>query len=229
MQNPSVSDITKHPSKVYLIDNDPALRRSVTTMLSTTGIHCRCFEQGGEFLDTYQGQGPACVVSSASLPDLSGIRLIQRLREMSFSIPVIIMAGQGEVDDVIRAFRVGAVDVFQKPITGSLLLERIQSALEHERAQRGKREQANQLRLRIAKLSQRERQVMGLLIEGMPNKEIAWQLKLSDKTIAAHRANMLTKMQVDSLAKLISSVVRYNISADAPPAPTPSRISASAA
>jgi len=210
VQKPVSSDRIISPSVVYIVDADAGVRRSLSALLTAAGLQHHCYELAGDFLRQYEDRGPACVVTDVRMPDLSGIQLLERMRSVGCQHPAIVMTAFNEVDTVIRAFRHGALDVFEKPVSGSLLLERIQSAIERDREQRSRRDRAAELRIKLATLSRREHQVMGLLIEGLPNKEIAWQLKLSDKTVAAHRANLLGKMQVDSLAKLISNVVRFD-------------------
>lgn len=198
-------------SIVYIIDDDAAVRRSISALLSAAGMEHECFELASSFLAAYRDRGPACIVTDVRMPGMSGLQLLERVRTAGIEHPVIVMTGYSEVDTVIRAFRSGAADVFEKPISGSLLLERIQSLLDRDRTDRDQRNRTRDLREKIANLTRREQQVMGYLIEGLPNKEIAWQLKLSDKTIAAHRANLLNKMQAGSLAQLISSVVSNNL------------------
>lgn len=205
------SDDTLTSATVYIIDDDAAVRRSMAALLSASGLDCQCFESAAEFLRERRDCGPACVVTDVRMPEMSGLELLERMRSTGVEHPVIVMTGFSEVDTVIRAFRNGAVDVFEKPIAGSLLLERVQGAIVRDRANRTKRAQASSIRRHLSRLSTRERQVLELLIEGLSNKEIAWRLEVSDKTISAHRSNLLSKMEITSLAQLIKQVVVINI------------------
>jgi FixJ family two-component response regulator len=197
---------TKDSPFVYLIDDDPAVRRSLTALMGASELECQYFDRPSAFLAGYQDRGPACVVTDIRMPGMTGLELFDRMRSAGIDHPVIIMTGYSEVETVIRSFRNGVLDFFEKPVAGSLLLERIHQAIKQDRIAREKRARSAYLRESIAKLTDRERQVMGMLVEGKANKEIAWQLKLSDKAIAAHRANLLSKMQTDSLAQLIRQV-----------------------
>ncbi len=140
--------------------------------------------------------------------------MLEQMEERGIEHPVIVTTGFSEVDTVIRAFRNGAVDVFEKPISGTLLLDRIQQAIQRDSKDRDRRKRAKELREKLEELSKRERQVMDLLMTGRSNKEIAWQLNLSDKTVAAHRAKMLNKLQFDSLTTMATSIVQLNLSSD---------------
>lgn len=206
MTTPHFSDDARTKSMVYIIDDDPEVRRSMAALLSASGLDCQCFVSAIAFLRDRRDDGPACIVTDVRMPEMSGLQLLERMQATGIGHPVIVMTGYSEVDTVIRAFRNGAVDVFEKPVAGSLLLERVQSAIERDRRARTRRAKAASFREQLAKLSSRERQVMGLLVEGRSNKEIAWQLNVSDKTVSAHRSNLLSKLQLESLAQLVTQV-----------------------
>ncbi|MBX2851230.1 MAG: response regulator [Phycisphaeraceae bacterium] len=203
-----------YTSLVYVIDDDSAVRRSLSTILTAASIEHRCFERASDFLNQYEDVGPACIVTDVRMPEISGLQMLEQMEERGIEHPVIVTTGFSEVDTVIRAFRNGAVDVFEKPISGTLLLDRIQQAIQRDSKDRDRRKRAKELREKLEELSKRERQVMDLLMTGRSNKEIAWQLNLSDKTVAAHRAKMLNKLQFDSLTTMATSIVQLNLSSD---------------
>jgi len=146
------------------------------------------------------------------------------MRDADIDHPAIVMTGYGEVDSVVRAFRQGAVDFFEKPISGSLLIDHVQKVIENDRATRSHRRRLEQTRAQLARLTAREREVLAMLIDGFPNKQIAFRLGLSEKTVAAHRANVLTKMDCDSLAQAVARIVGSGIRLEATP-----RVAATAA
>lgn len=197
--------------QVLVIDDDPEVRRSLSALLSAADLPYRCFEKATDFLEQYQDTGPACIVTDVRMPEMSGLQMLERMRDHGINHPVIVTTGFSEVETVIRAFRDGAIDVFEKPISGTLLLERIHIALEKDSFERKHRARAHEIRLKMAELSKREMQVMGMLLVGQSNKEIAWQLKLSDKTIAAHRAKLLSKLAFDSLTEMVTDLTRLNL------------------
>ena len=201
-------------SQVLVIDDDPEVRRSLSALLVAANLTYQCFEKATDFLEQYQDTGPACIVTDVRMPEMSGLQMLERMRDQGIDHPVIVTTGFSEVDTVIRAFRDGAIDVFEKPISGTMLLERIHTAIEKDRARRKARSSMRKMRQKMADLSKREFQVMGMLVAGQSNKQIAWQLKLSDKTVAAHRAKLLSKLEFDSLTALVTDVTRLNLSAE---------------
>lgn len=201
-------------SQVFVIDDDYEVRRSLSALLSAASLSYRCYEKASDFLDQYQDTGPSCIVTDVRMPEMSGLQMLERMRDHGIHHPVIVTTGFSEVETVIRAFRDGAIDVFEKPISGTLLLERIHSAIEKDQIEREQRARAREIRLKMTGLSKRELQVMGMLIAGQSNKEIAWQLKLSDKTVAAHRAKLLCKLEFDSLTEMVTDLTRLNLTAE---------------
>lgn len=201
-------------ASVHIVDDDLAVRRSLASLLTSAGLDCVTFGSGMEFLSSYCDRGPACIVADIRMPGISGLELIEQARLSGIDHPAIIMTGYGDVATVISAFKHGVVDFFEKPISGSLLLGQVQKSLEADRKARQKRRHRDTIAERLSRLSDRERHVLKLLADGLPNKEIAWRLHLSQKTIAAHRANLLEKMQTPSLAKTLIDVASANLLAD---------------
>jgi len=202
---------------VHIVDDDGAVRRSLASLMSAAGLAYATYESGAQFLERYHDRGPACVVMDIRMPGVSGLQLLERMREAGVEHPAIIMTGYGEVESVIRAFRQGAIDFFEKPISGSLLVDHVQKAIEQDRFKRTHRQRVSQVRTRLDRLSAREHQVLAMLVEGLPNKQIAFRLGLSEKTVAAHRANLLAKLECESLAQAIARIVGCGIRLD--PAP----------
>jgi len=209
---------------VHIVDDDGAVRRSLSALMNAAGIDHATYESGVQFLTDYRDRGPACVVMDIRMPGISGLQLLERMRDADIDHPAIVMTGYGEVDSVVRAFRQGAVDFFEKPISGSLLIDHVQKVIENDRATRSHRRRLEQTRAQLARLTAREREVLAMLIDGVPNKQIAFRLGLSEKTVAAHRANLLTKMDCDSLAQAVARIVGSGIRLEATP-----RVAATAA
>lgn len=199
---------------VYLIDDDAAVRRSLTAMLFSAGLSCTSFCSGVDFLNRYEDVGPACIVTDVRMPDMCGLELLKRMRRQGIAHPAIVMTGYGDVKTVISAFHHGIVDFFEKPVSGSLLLGSIQEAIENDILARERRMQQRTVADRLTTLTDRERTVLKRLVEGLANKQIAWQLNLSEKTVAAHRAHLLIKMGCPSLPKLIVDLARGGLLAE---------------
>lgn len=199
------------PSQIYLIDSDSATRRTFIELISSVGLGGQSYESGRRFLSEYRDTGAACIVMEMRLADMSGLQLIEHLHNSGIFHPILVVSGCGEIQSVVSAFRCGAIDFLEKPVTPSLLLDRIQRAVEVDRLAREKRMFQLSVRQRLDLLSNREQQIMRMLISGQSNKEIAWKLQVSHKTIAAHRANLLAKMKVESLAELVTQLVSSGV------------------
>jgi FixJ family two-component response regulator len=192
---------------VYVVDDDPALCASLRTLIESTGRDVETFATGREFLSRYQNDGrPACLVLDVRMPDSSGLQVQRELAMRDATLPIIFTTAFANVPMAVRAMRKGAVDFLEKPFDSSVLLERIHEALKLDREGGEKRTQKEATARRLATLSAREREVMNLVISGKANKEIAYDLGLSSKTIEVHRARMMKKLQVTSLAALVRLV-----------------------
>jgi two-component system response regulator FixJ len=192
---------------VYLIDDDEAVRQSLTFSLATAGLAVRAYDSALAFLGGIDSLEPGCIVSDIRMPEIDGLQLQQRLRNLAIDMPVIIMTGHADVRLAVAAMKAGAVDFIEKPFNDEILLESIRQALARHAAQGQRQQEAAQVRGRLRALSPREREVLRGLVAGLPNKSIAYDLKLSARTVEVHRANVMTKMGASSLSILLRMVL----------------------
>jgi two-component system, LuxR family, response regulator FixJ len=197
-----------HRGRVYVIDDDEAMRDSLDFMLGTADFHVTLFESAHNFLDTLSSIEFGCVVSDVRMPGIDGIELLKRLKASPSLLPVVIMTGHGDVPLAVEAMKLGAVDFLEKPFEDDRLIGMIEAAL--RQAEPGAKSEAITLEIasRIAALSPRERQVMDGLIAGLSNKLIAREYDISPRTIEVYRANVMTKMQAASLSELVRLAMR---------------------
>jgi two-component system, LuxR family, response regulator FixJ len=197
-----------HRGKVYVIDDDEAMRDSLDFLLAAADFQVSLFETALDFLAALPTLDFGCVVSDVRMPDIDGIELLKRLKAGGSLFPVVIMTGHGDVPLAVEAMKLGAMDFLEKPFEDDRLIGMIEAAL--RRAEPGVKNEAATLEIqsRIASLSPRERQVMDGLIAGLSNKLIAREYDISPRTIEVYRANVMTKMQAASLSELVRLAMR---------------------
>ena len=188
---------------VHVIDDDVAVRQSLAFLLSTAGLAVRVHESAVAFLEVVSEATGGCIVTDVRMPEMDGLELQRRLRERKIHLPVIVITGHGDVSLAVEAMKAGASDFIEKPFDDDVLLTAIRSALTRHAtdAERGAR--GAEVRRRIELLSEREREVLDGLVAGKPNKIIAYDLGISARTVEVYRANVMTKMQADSLSDLV--------------------------
>jgi two-component system, LuxR family, response regulator FixJ len=188
---------------VHVIDDDVAVRQSLAFLLSTAGLAVRVHESAVAFLEVVSEATGGCIVTDVRMPGMDGLELQRRLRERKIQLPVIVITGHGDVSLAVEAMKAGASDFIEKPFDDEVLLTAIRSALTRHAtdAERGAR--GAEVRRRIELLSEREREVLDGLVAGKPNKIIAYDLGISARTVEVYRANVMTKMQADSLSDLV--------------------------
>ncbi len=196
---------------VFVVDDDPGIRMSTERLLKSASIAVATFASAREFLDAYDPDMPGCVVSDIRMPEMSGLELQQELRDRGCAIPVIVITGYADVRKAVSSMKAGAVDFIEKPVAPQVLLERIQHALEVDGAQRSRLEEQRETRRRMATLTKREREVMGHIVAGKTSRVIADELSVSPKTIDVHRAEVMRKMGVRSIAQLASLVTTERV------------------
>ena len=203
-----------HRGKVYVIDDDEAMRDSLDFLLGAADFHVTLFESAQHFLDALPTIGFGCVVSDVRMPGIDGIELLKRLKAVGSLLPVVIMTGHGDVPLAVEAMKQGAVDFLEKPFEDDRLIGMIETAL--RRAEPGIKSEAITIEIqsRIASLSPRERQVMDGLVAGLSNKLIAREYDISPRTIEVYRANVMTKMQAASLSELVRLAMRGGVFKD---------------
>ncbi|HZS64449.1 MAG TPA: response regulator FixJ [Xanthobacteraceae bacterium] len=196
---------------VHVIDDDDAARESLEFLLRSAKLKVRTYDSAKVFLEDVPILTAGCIITDVRMPDVSGIDLLRRLREMNSSVPVIVITGHGDVPLAVEAMRIGAIDFLEKPYDDDVLLAAVQLALsEGDKAGARDIEKA-ELTQRLATLSAREREVLEGLVAGQPNKIIAFNLGISPRTVEIYRANVMTKMKAASLSDLVRMALVANI------------------
>ena len=195
--------MTVAAATVFVVDDDAGVRGALALLLKSVGLRAIAYPSAQEFLDHYSESQAGCLVLDVRMPGLSGLELQQQLNLRGATLPVLFMTGHADVPMAVEAMQAGAFDFLQKPFRDQDLLDRIQRALQHDAQIRAEQQQTQQVRERHATLTPRERQVMDLMTAGRPNKLMAVDLGLSQRTIEIHRAHVMDKMQARSLAQLV--------------------------
>lgn len=188
---------------VHIVDDDEGLRESLAFLLHSASLEVRSFESAKAFLDKLPHAIPGCVITDVRMPDMSGIELLRRLKELKISVPVIVITGHGDIALAVEAMKMGAADFFEKPFDDALLVASVQAALRQREDQTKRGAERAEIEQRISSLSPREKDVLAGLIEGRANKQIAFDLGISPRTVEIYRANLMNKMQADSLSNLV--------------------------
>lgn len=203
LPNSHLTDELATRPTVFIVDDDDAVRNALQILVESMDIHTRSFDNVQSFLDCYNPEQPGCLVLDVRLPQLSGLELQEYLQRQGIKMPIIFVSGHSTVSMAVRTLKAGAIDFLEKPVDDQTLLDSIQRALEHDRLTRLE-EQCRQNVLRyLGQLSRREEEVLRLLIQGKANKVIAHEMGLSTKTIETHRAHIMRKLGVNSLAGLV--------------------------
>ncbi len=201
------------PEIVHVIDDDEGVRDSLCVLLETKGYAARAHGSCQDFLSNLSVADALCVVADMRMPEMGGLDLQKHLLEKSIDLPFIVITGHGDVPSAVQALKSGAVDFIEKPLKTDLFLAAIGRAAEGRRARIKTTEEVSSARQRIAALTPRERDVLRHLIAGSPNKIIAFELGISARTVENHRARLMVKMQVDSLAELVRISLEAGIAA----------------
>ncbi|MDP1999027.1 MAG: response regulator [Rhodoferax sp.] len=188
---------------IHLIDDDEAVRASLALLIGTVGLRVQTWADPQEFMRSFDRQGIGAIVLDVRMPGTSGLTVLDALIDQGVDQPVIMLTGHGTVELCRRAFKAGATEFLEKPVDDEVLLEALQNAVRQHVHSRERHQADRQAHERYAQLSDREREVLGLIVEGLTNKEIGRALGLSPRTVETHRANLFAKLQVESLAHLI--------------------------
>jgi RNA polymerase sigma factor (sigma-70 family) len=191
------------PGTVFIIDDDEAVRDSLSWLVKSAGLSAQTFESADDFLSGYGEDEPGCLILDIRMPGMNGLELQSVLSERDFRLPIIIISGHADVPMAVRALKEGAFDFIEKPFNDELLLDLVQRALEQDARQRESMAETDELRARMASLTPREKEVLDLVVAGAANKQISSELGVSLKTVEAHRARVMDKLQAESLSHLV--------------------------
>ncbi|MDT3381395.1 response regulator FixJ [Labrys neptuniae] len=195
-------------ARVFIIDDDAAVRDSLAFLLSTSGFTVTAFETAEHFLEALPRLGFGCVVTDIRMPEIDGIELLKRLKATAADLPVIVMTGHGDVPLAVEAMKLGALDFMEKPFEDERLINVLQAAFEQSSKATKVAADASELAARLASLSPRERQVMNGLVAGLSNKAIAKEYDISPRTVEVYRANVMMKMHAGSISELVRQAIR---------------------
>ena len=188
---------------IHLVDDDAAVRDSLALLIGTVGLRVQTWPDPQDFLARFERSDVGAIVLDVRMPGTSGLTVLDMLAAQGVDQPVIMLTGHGTVEMCRRAFKAGAAEFLEKPVNDELLIEALQAAVRQHVRSRERHHADLQARERYAQLSGREREVLGLIVEGLTNKEIGRALSLSPRTVETHRANLFAKLEIDSLAQLI--------------------------
>ncbi|MEX2494522.1 MAG: response regulator transcription factor [Woeseia sp.] len=197
---------------VFIVDDDASIRHAMQLLLRSVGLSAETFASAGDFLDQYDGSRAGCLILDIRMPGLGGLELQERLLALGSCMPIIFITGHADVPMAVEAMQKGAFDFIQKPFRDQELLERISEAVNVDLRHRSRQESLSEIEARVSRLTSREREVMGLVVAGKPNKVIAFELGTSQRTVEIHRSRVMDKMEARSLAELVRVNLQFEAS-----------------
>jgi FixJ family two-component response regulator len=196
---------------VFVVDSDATIRESLELLVHAAGWRAETFASAQEFLARPRSVVPSCLILDVTLPDLNGLELQERIASERNDLPIIFLTESADIEMAVRAMKRGALEFLTKPVDAEALLIGIQHALKRSEAALGRESQLQPLRMGYRLLTQREREVMTLLVSGLPNKLVGGELGISEITVKAHRGNVMRKMKADSFANLVNMALRLRV------------------
>jgi FixJ family two-component response regulator len=182
-----------NPQTVFIVDDDKAMLQSTAMLLEAANLSCEQFTSAISFLAAYDEKRSGCLVLDMHMPGMHGMELVERLREKNIALPIVVVSGTGTVPLAVKGMKLGVLDFLEKPVDSSLLLSKVQAALELDRQQRSSAAALSDVRNRLSRLTPREKELLKLLVSGRLNKQIAAELGISIKTVENHRARLMQK------------------------------------
>ncbi|QNI30507.1 response regulator transcription factor [Alloacidobacterium dinghuense] len=201
---------------VFVVDDDVSVRESLELLIRHEGLAVETFTSAQDFLARPHTSVPSCLVLDVSLPDLNGLDLQKRIAQERHDMPIIFITGHGDIPMTVQAMKAGAVEFLTKPFDDAVLLNAIRNAIERSRVLLGREAEIRELRARYARLTSREREVMALVVAGVPNKQVGSELGITEITVKAHRGRLMRKMKAESLPALVSMAARLRLMRAAP-------------
>jgi len=195
---------------IHIIDDDPSMLIYLSDLIASTKYQSKTYSHANEFLSSYKNDGISCLILDLHLPEINGIELQQQLVSNNIDLPVIMISGSGDISSAVMAMKAGVFDFLEKPFQNNKLLELINNALKKHKIDRARNNTQNKTLECINSLTKREKEVMELVVTGQLNKDIAKQLEISIKTVEVHRANVMEKMGVTSIADLVRMFLEVN-------------------
>jgi len=188
---------------IYIVDDNDDVRETLKLTLESVDLEARAFSSAGRFLNAYPMGQSGCLIADVRMPEMSGLELQEEMTKRSIDLPVIIITGYGDIEMAVKAMKAGAADFIEKPYKVQELLDRVHKAISQNAEKRQESSEEQKAREGLAQLTPRERQVLEYIVDGEPNKRIAYHLELSEKTVEYHRSNIMKKLEAKSLAELV--------------------------
>jgi FixJ family two-component response regulator len=203
--------MTDENALVYVVDDDPSIRKSLGRLIRSAGLAVETFATAREFIEHHPHKGPSCLVLDVKMPDISGLELQEELLSQKYAMPIVFISGHGDIPMTVKAIKKGAVNFLSKPFDEKDLLEAVQEALQRDSMARALWAEQEEIHRRLEFLTPREYEILTHVITGRLNKQIAYSLDISEKTVKVHRGRVMEKMGVDSVAELVRLTEKADI------------------